>query len=245
MRIIERSVTGNYRKNNEDTTAIILNGTNQQLLLVADGMGGHQHGEVASEFVRDKLVEAWKNTNLLRVNETEKFMKNLIIQINRELYDFAATDEKYKGMGTTIVLAAFIEDTIIVLNIGDSRAYVLTARDVQQVTKDHSFVELLVDSGEITREEAKKHPQRNFVTKAMGTSRLIQPDVFRVRNRQYHYLLLASDGLTDALSKSEIHQEMFSNKTLEARTDALIQTALDNGSTDNVSLVVADLKASE
>ena len=78
MRIVERSVTGNFRKNNEDTTAIILNGTNQQLLLVADGMGGHQHGEVASEFVRDKLVEAWKNTNLLRVNEAEKFMKNLI-----------------------------------------------------------------------------------------------------------------------------------------------------------------------
>lgn len=245
MRIVERSVTGNFRKNNEDTTAIILNGTNQQLLLVADGMGGHQHGEVASEFVRDKLVEAWKNTNLLRVNEAEKFMKNLIIQINRELYDFSTTDDKYKGMGTTIVLAAFIEDTIIVLNIGDSRAYVLTARDVQQVTKDHSFVELLIDSGEITREDALKHPHRNVVTKAMGTSRLIQPDVFRLRNKQYHYLLLASDGLTDTLSKSEIHQEMFNSKPLEERAEALIDTALDNGSTDNVSIVIADLKASE
>ncbi|HJE19225.1 MAG TPA: Stp1/IreP family PP2C-type Ser/Thr phosphatase [Aliicoccus persicus] len=245
MRIVERSVTGNFRKNNEDTTAIILNGTNQQLLLVADGMGGHQHGEVASEFVRDKLVEAWKNTNLLRVNEAEKFMKNLIIQVNRELYDFSTTDDKYKGMGTTIVLAAFIEDTIIVLNIGDSRAYVLTARDVQQVTKDHSFVELLIDSGEITREDALKHPHRNVVTKAMGTSRLIQPDVFRLRNKQYHYLLLASDGLTDTLSKSEIHQEMFNSKPLEERAEALVKTALDNGSTDNVSIVIADLKASE
>lgn len=245
MRIVERSVTGNFRKNNEDTTAIILNGTNQQLLLVADGMGGHQHGEVASEFVRDKLVEAWKNTNLLRVNEAEKFMKNLIIQVNRELYDFSTTDDKYKGMGTTIVLAAFIEDTIIVLNIGDSRAYVLTARDVQQVTKDHSFVELLIDSGEITREDALKHPHRNVVTKAMGTSRLIQPDVFRLRNKQYHYLLLASDGLTDTLSKSEIHQEMFNSKPLVERAEALVKTALDNGSTDNVSIVIADLKASE
>ncbi|MFC3900526.1 Stp1/IreP family PP2C-type Ser/Thr phosphatase [Aliicoccus persicus] len=245
MRIVERSVTGNFRKNNEDTTAIILNGTNQQLLLVADGMGGHQHGEVASEFVRDKLVEAWKNTNLLRVNEAEKFMKNLIIQVNRELYDFSTTDDKYKGMGTTIVLAAFIEDTIIVLNIGDSRAYVLTARDVQQVTKDHSFVELLIDSGEITREDALKHPHRNVVTKAMGTNRLIQPDVFRLRNKQYHYLLLASDGLTDTLSKSEIHQEMFNSKPLEERAEALVNTALDNGSTDNVSIVIADLKASE
>ena len=245
MRIVERSVTGNFRKNNEDTTAIILNGTNQQLLLVADGMGGHQHGEVASEFVRDKLIEAWKNTNLLRVNEAEKFMKNLIIQVNRELYDFSTTDDKYKGMGTTIVLAAFIEDTIIVLNIGDSRAYVLTARDVQQVTKDHSFVELLIDSGEITREDALKHPHRNVVTKAMGTSRLIQPDVFRLRNKQYHYLLLASDGLTDTLSKSEIHQEMFNTKPLEERAETLVKTALDNGSTDNVSIVIADLKASE
>lgn len=245
MRIVERSVTGNFRKNNEDTTAIILNGTNQQLLLVADGMGGHQHGEVASEFVRDKLIEAWKNTNLLRVNEAEKFMKNLIIQVNRELYDFSTTDDKYKGMGTTIVLAAFIKDTIIVLNIGDSRAYVLTARDVQQVTKDHSFVELLIDSGEITREDALKHPHRNVVTKAMGTSRLIQPDVFRLRNKQYHYLLLASDGLTDTLSKSEIHQEMFNTKPLEERAETLVKTALDNGSTDNVSIVIADLKASE
>lgn len=245
MRIVERSVTGNFRKNNEDTTAIILNGTNQQLLLVADGMGGHQHGEVASEFVRDKLIEAWKNTNLLRVNEAEKFMKNLIIQVNRELYDFSTTDDKYKGMGTTIVLAAFIKDTIIVLNIGDSRAYVLTARDVQQVTKDHSFVELLIDSGEITREDALKHPHRNVVTKAMGTSRLIQPDVFRLRNKQYHYLLLASDGLTDTLSKSEIHQEMFNTKALEDRAETLVKTALDNGSTDNVSIVIADLKASE
>lgn len=245
MRIIERSITGNYRKNNEDTTAIILNGTNQELLLVADGMGGHQHGDVASEFVKNRIVEAWKNTNLFRVNEAEKFIKNLIIQVNRDLYDFAETDPKYKGMGTTLVLAAFIEDTIIVLNIGDSRGYVLTSREVEQVTKDHSFVELLVDSGEITREEALKHPQRNIVTKAMGTSRLIQPDVFRLRNKQYHYLLLASDGLTDTLSKDEIYQEMFNSKPLDSRADALITLALENGSTDNVSIVIADLKASE
>ncbi|WP_271396384.1 Stp1/IreP family PP2C-type Ser/Thr phosphatase [Salinicoccus roseus] len=246
MKVIDRSIRGDYRDLNEDVTGIFKNGTGQMLMLVSDGMGGHRYGDVASRFVHDEIGDAWENENLLNVEDGVEFLRRLVMDVNRRMFDYQQENPEYQGMGTTLVLAAVIEETIIILNVGDSRAYVMNDRTIEQVTKDHSFVNMLVDAGEITEAEAKVHPKRNIITKAMGTDRLIQADVFRLRNRQYDYLLLASDGLTDNLDDSELHAIITrGGRALEEKASQLVDQALKSGSTDNISLVLADLKASE
>lgn len=246
MKVIDRSIRGDYRDLNEDVTGIFKNGTGQMLMLVSDGMGGHRYGDVASRFVHDEVGDAWENENLLNVEDGVEFLRRLVMDVNRRMFDYQQENPEYQGMGTTLVLAAVIEEAIIILNVGDSRAYAMNDRTIEQVTKDHSFVNMLVDAGEITEAEAKVHPKRNIITKAMGTDRLIQADVFRLRNRQYDYLLLASDGLTDDLDDSELHAIITrGGRALEEKASQLVDQALESGSTDNISLVLADLKASE
>lgn len=246
MEFVDKSICGDYRSSNEDSTGIFYNQTDQVLLMVADGMGGHNYGDVASVMTTELIQEAWENENFLPLDEAEKFLRQLVIKTNRRLYDYQESHPKYKGMGTTLVLAAVIDDVIIVLNVGDSRCYAINRRSIELVTKDHSFVNLLVDTGEITEEEAMRHPRRNIVTKAMGTEKLIQPDIFRLRNKQYDYILLASDGLTDEVRSDEIHSIMLNTKdSLEFRARQLIERAQKNGSRDNISVCVAALKASD
>lgn len=243
MEIIDKSIRGEFRDQNEDRTGVFYNKTNQVLFLVADGMGGHAHGEVASKFVNDEIQKAWQEENLIKSDYAEAFLRDLVIRTNRKLYDLQNVHDDYSGMGTTLVLASIIDDTIFILNIGDSRAYVMKRRTIEQVTTDHSFVNLLVESGEITKEEAINHPKKNVITKAMGTDRLIQPDIFRLRNKQYDYILLASDGLTDVLREDSIHRTVYQkNLSLHERLDSLISQAEENASRDNISICLADLK---
>ncbi|WP_052256662.1 Stp1/IreP family PP2C-type Ser/Thr phosphatase [Salinicoccus sp. YB14-2] len=243
MEIIDKSIRGEFRDQNEDRTGVFYNKTNQVLFLVADGMGGHAHGDVASKFVNDEIQKAWQEENLIKSDYAEAFLRDLVIRTNRKLYDLQNVHDDYSGMGTTLVLASIIDDTIFILNIGDSRAYVMKRRTIEQVTTDHSFVNLLVESGEITKEEAINHPKKNVITKAMGTDRLIQPDIFRLRNKQYDYILLASDGLTDVLREDSIHRTVYQkNLSLHERLDSLISQAEENASRDNISICLADLK---
>ncbi|MFC3419741.1 Stp1/IreP family PP2C-type Ser/Thr phosphatase [Salinicoccus hispanicus] len=245
MKVIDRSIRGDYRELNEDVTGIFENGTGQILMLVADGMGGHRYGDVASRYVHDEIKAAWTETNLFNVEDGVEFLRRLVMDVNRRMYDYQQDHPEYQGMGTTLVLCAIIDEAIIILNVGDSRAYAMNERGIEQVTSDHSFVNLLVDAGEITAEEAKHHPKRNIITKALGTDRLIQADVFRLRNRQYDYLLLASDGLTDNLDNSELHAIIIREGTaMPDKAAQLMERAQKSGSTDNISLVLADLKAS-
>lgn len=244
MEIIDKSIRGDFRELNEDSTGVFYNKTNQVLFLVADGMGGHAHGDVASKFVNDEIQKAWQAENLIKSDYAEEFLRDLVIKTNRKLYDLQNAHDEYSGMGTTLVLASIIDDAIFILNIGDSRAYAMKRRSIEQVTTDHSFVNLLVESGEITKEEAINHPKRNVITKAMGSERLIQPDIFRLRNRQYDYILLASDGLTDVLREVSIHSTVYQkNSSLQERLDSLIRQAEENASRDNISICLADLKA--
>lgn len=246
MKVAEKSICGNYRETNEDLTGHFYNGTKQPLLLIADGMGGHQHGEVASQFVHDKVKAAWEHENMFSIDEAERFLRDLVIKTNRELFDYQDETPDYQGMGTTLVLVAVIETSILVLNIGDSRAYVMNNRKIEQVTEDHTFVNVLVTSGEITKEEALNHPRRNLITKAMGTEKIIQADVFRLRGRQYDYIVLTTDGLTDKIRPDEIHHAMYDSKlTLDSKAEYLTNTAQDKKSRDNISVVIADLKAGE
>lgn len=246
MRVTEKSICGNFRETNEDLTGHFYNRTEQPLLLIADGMGGHKYGEVASRFVYDKIQTAWESKNLFNIDEAERFLRELVITTNRELFDYQDDNPEYSGMGTTLVLVAVIGTSILVLNVGDSRAYVMNNRKIEQITEDHTFVNVLVSSGEITEEEALTHPRRNIITKAMGTEKIIQADVFRLRARQYDYVVLATDGLTDKVRPDEIHQTMYSSKmSLAEKADSLTLAAEKNNSRDNISVLLADLKAGD
>ncbi len=242
MNFYEKSICGNYREINEDTVSIIKNNTDQTIALIADGMGGHEQGEVASQFVATKIKEKFEPTNYFKLEDGEKFVRDLIIQTNRELYDYSIQNTNEKNMGTTLVLAAFFDEMIFIFNIGDSRAYGLKRHEIRQITNDHTFVNMLVDSGEITKEEAKTHPQKNIVTKALGTTRLLQPDVFRLKNHLYNYILLTSDGVTDVLDDESIQKIVFES---DNKAEAVVKRAEELESKDNMSALVIDLKAGE
>src|SRR5699024_8388423 len=188
----------------------------------------------------DKIKTAWENNNLFNIDEAERFLRDLVMRTNHELYDYQEENSEYRGMGTSLVLVAVIESSILVLNVGDSRAYVMNNRKIEQVTEDHTFVNVLVSSGEITEEEALSHPRRNLITKAMGTEKMIQADVFRLRGRQYDYIVLATDGLTDKVRADEIHHMMYSTKLrLSEKADGLTLSAQNKDSRDNISDLLA------
>lgn len=242
MNISMKSITGNYRELNEDRIGVFKNKTDQMLLLVADGMGGHEKGEVAAQFVIDKIEDIWINSNFFNEQELEPFLRDLVIKSNRALYLYSNEETKEHNMGTTLAMAVITDESIYVLNIGDSRVYALQKREILQVTKDHTFVNMLVESGEITQEEAFVHPQRNIVTKALGTTRLVQPDVFKLRNRQYDYLLLASDGLTDKMNEETLHNIVYKGNDMDRITEDLVNEAVSLKSKDNISVILAQLK---
>ncbi|HDW7991773.1 TPA: protein-serine/threonine phosphatase Stp1, partial [Staphylococcus aureus] len=161
--------TGQHRDKNEDAGGIFYNQTNQQLLVLCDGMGGHKAGEVASKFVTDELKSRFEAENLIEEHQAENWLRNNIKDINFQLYHYAQENAEYKGMGTTCVCALVFEKSVVIANVGDSRAYVINSRQIEQITSDHSFVNHLVLTGQITPEEAFTHPQRNIITKVMGT----------------------------------------------------------------------------
>ncbi|MDU9417478.1 Stp1/IreP family PP2C-type Ser/Thr phosphatase [Staphylococcus lloydii] len=233
---------GQYRENNEDAGGVFYNKTNQQLLVLCDGMGGHQAGEVASQFVTKELQQRFEEENLIEAHQAEDWLRSTLKNINRELYQLSSTRPEYSGMGTTCVCALVFDDYIVVANIGDSRAYLVNSRDVEQITSDHSFVNHLVMIGQITEEEAFSHPQRNIITKVMGTDKLVSPDIFVKRFNYYDYLILNSDGLTDYVRDNQLQEIIEDNDTIDSIGLKLIEVALANDSNDNISFVLAEIE---
>ncbi|HDE7662223.1 protein-serine/threonine phosphatase Stp1 [Staphylococcus aureus] len=234
--------TGQHRDKNEDAGGIFYNQTNQQLLVLCDGMGGHKAGEVASKFVTDELKSRFEAENLIEQHQAENWLRNNIKDINFQFYHYAQENAEYKGMGTTCVCALVFEKSVVIANVGDSRAYVINSRQIEQITSDHSFVNHLVLTGQITPEEAFTHPQRNIITKVMGTDKRVSPDLFIKRLNFYDYLLLNSDGLTDYVKDNEIKRLLVKEGTIEDHGDQLMQLALDNHSKDNVTFILAAIE---
>lgn len=234
MTISARTDVGKEKQANEDavTTATT---DSVQFLLVADGMGGHAAGDVASDLasttVCDHVVEAIEAGR----RDYESILAEGVQQANDEVLS-AADDDDSRSMGTTVV-AAIIDQGITVVNIGDSRAYSV-GESIEQITVDHSFVQTLIDEGEITPEEAKTHPQRHVLSQALGTRESVEPDLFSPVVDEY--LLLCSDGLTEEVSESTITDIVHGAESIEAATEALIQEANANGGSDNISVILTD-----
>lgn len=211
-------------------------GTLPNLFVVADGMGGHKAGDVAARFAVETLVHCIESQkeelNPLRV------LQSAIETANEQLYDKAQNDETLTGMGTTIVAAVIKEDMLYVANVGDSRLYVL-GEEIIQITRDHSLVEEMVRRGEIKREEARNHPNKNIITRAMGTSRKIVADCFE-EALDGRKILMCSDGLTNMLTDEDIKIILDQSGNLEEAGKQLVDIANKNGGMDNITVVLVN-----
>jgi len=233
LRFAARCDIGQVRKNNEDSGY-----ASHDLLVVADGMGGHEAGELASAATVAAIVEA--AANFAEVDQVLELLSDAVITSGEYIADVVSRNRDFAGMGTTMTALAFREDRIAVAHVGDSRAYLLRDEQLQQMTKDHTFVQSLVDSGEITREQAAVHPRRNLMMRAIDGIHAVEVDLSVREARVGDRFLLCSDGLCGVISEATI-QECLLNIDLVSAVSALIDAALDAGGPDNITVIVADL----
>lgn len=223
------------RAYNEDSFLLPKAETRPLLFAVADGMGGHAAGAVASGLVVENLREA--DLPSFQEREVEQLI-SAVERANRAVFETAKNDPAMDGMGTTLVCALVLGRSYLAANIGDSRLYCFNGESLERVTTDHSFVEQLVLSGVITREAARYHPNRNIITRGVGLSPVVDVDVFEREWNAGDLLLLCSDGLYGALEDEEFIRVLSSERSLEEMCDVLVKTALDNGSTDNITVIL-------
>ncbi len=206
------------------------------LFIVADGMGGHNAGDFASRFCVETIVSNISNSSEKTVIG---MIENAIIETNELLIQQSKMQSDLEGMGTTLVLATVLEHIMYVANIGDSRLYLINDT-LKQITEDHSLVEEMVKTGELKREEARFHPKKNIITRAVGANAKVVADFFEVVVKENDIILLCSDGLSNMIDDSEIFNLVHQNKNnLEVAVQQLIQRANECGGKDNIAIVLA------
>lgn len=227
---------GKVRTHNEDNVIIINNKNNEFLLAVADGMGGHKAGEVASSIAIEHLTETFEALETIGKKEDAiEWLRNIVTQINDKIFSYTASHPESKGMGTTLVVALKTDDYILYGNIGDSSGYAIKNEKLHKITKDHTLVNLLVSTGELTAEQAKFHPRKNLLTRALGANNPIEIDIFDVDNN-VNGLFLCSDGLTNLITDEQIEKVLNSNLSIEEQVEKLIKKSNSRGGTDNISI---------
>jgi protein phosphatase len=226
---VEREMNQDYLFTSD--TAV---GNLPNLYIVADGMGGHKAGEYASRYTTERVV-----AYVLRSKDSEPvtILKEAIQKANELLLIESKEDEAKHGMGTTIVCATIIGSKMFVANVGDSRLYVVSD-GIRQITRDHSLVEEMVRMGEMDRRDARKHPDKNIITRAVGVTDTVDVDFFEVDLSGEDEILLCTDGLTNMVDDMTIHRIMTDSKDLEKQVAALVKTANDNGGRDNITAVI-------
>ena len=230
--------TGMVRDHNEDSVTILKNQNNEYLMVVADGMGGHRKGEVASALSIKHLGERFLHTPSVGVkSDAVKWLNDNINIINKEILNYSQTHRDSYGMGTTLVVAIITDEYLIFANIGDSSGYVYKNNFIHKVTKDHTLVNLLVDAGNITDEEAKHHPKKNVLMKALGVSENADADIYGV-DGPFDGILLCSDGLTNLLSDEQIEVVLNQKISIEKKVHKLIDKCNARGGIDNISVAL-------
>lgn len=206
------------------------------LFVVADGMGGHKAGDVASRYTVERLVSLVKESEEKDAIST---ISNAIERVNQELYEKANSLADYEGMGTTLVVAIVNNNVLKVANVGDSRLYIV-GDDITQVTRDHSLVEELVLSGKINRVEAKNHEKKNYITRAIGGEKSVEAEMFSATISTGDRIVMCSDGLTNMVDDEDIFNTVKNSKDIKEAVDTLVRMANDNGGTDNISVVIIE-----
>ena len=233
---------GNVRTQNQDSYRIETVG-NGVLAVVCDGMGGAKSGNVASRLASEVFSEEVKRSYSpdMTMEEAERVLRTAVNLANITVYEQSQLSEAYNGMGTTLVAALTCGPEVLVINIGDSRAYHINADGVRCITTDHSVVELMVLRGELTPEQAKTHPRKNLITRAVGPGKRVLPDLFRVQVEEGDSLLLCSDGLSNLLADQEILFEVVHGARMDDCCQRLLEIAKHRGAPDNVTSVLVAL----
>ncbi|MBR7021534.1 MAG: Stp1/IreP family PP2C-type Ser/Thr phosphatase [Lachnospiraceae bacterium] len=237
MRSIGKTDKGKKRSMNQDMFFISDSpvGILPNLYIVADGMGGQNAGDVAARFCVDRFTE------LVRVSRERtpiQVIEKAIRQTNEDLIEKASSQKELEGMGTTFVMASLLaNDNLLVANIGDSRMYLIN-ETITQISQDHSLVAEMVRSGEIRKEEARFHPNKNVVLRALSTQSVVSPDYYQIGVRQGDYVLLCSDGLSDMVEEAEMLKTVSEYEDVGDIADKLVTMANENGGRDNITLVL-------
>jgi len=231
-----RTDTGRLREHNEDNLLVC---ADLGLAAVADGMGGHQAGEVASQIAVEVLTESLvKNSQGTATSDVGDQLAQVIAEANRRILDVAAERPECFGMGATIVAAQFHGDAFNVAHLGDSRLYRLRGQDIEQLTEDHSLVQEFVRQGLLSEEEARASLNKNLITRALGISNDVQPDVSGGSMHTGDVYLLCSDGLTDVITDARIAETLSLDESVDAISTRLVEMANAAGGPDNITVVV-------
>lgn len=236
---------GRVRTHNEDSGGIYYNATQQLLAIIADGMGGHRAGDVASQMATEIIGEKWDEAIHFTSPElVEKWLMNVLKEINQTILKKAQEKKGCQGMGTTVVISICTDEFVTIAHIGDSRCYMLDEHGFKQVTDDHSLVNELVRSGQISKDDAEHHPRKNVLLKALGTEENVLADIKTLEWEKGNKLLLCSDGLTNKVLDEELADYINQQKDIQNIGQDLIQLANERGGEDNVSLVIINHESS-
>lgn len=239
MKTAFRTDVGQVRTINEDRAIVGQLPCGLVMAVLADGMGGHQAGEVASQSAVDLLAgELSGLEGSLTPDELRERVLSAIAKANAEVYGQSVSRSDLTGMGTTLVVALAEPGRVIIAHVGDSRAYLLHGGELVQLTEDHSLVNELVRSGQISPEEAKGHPRRNVLTRALGTEPNVVPDVRELEWSAGDLLLLCTDGLTNMIDETAIFHTLRGEGDLKSKADSLVDQALKAGGDDNITVIL-------
>ena len=231
---------GCVRKQNQDAYQIEQLDRNTLLCVVCDGMGGAKSGNVASSLAVDVFVQevkrSWKP--LMDQEKVDQMLQSAVKLANFTVFDQSAQFEEFDGMGTTLVAVLIKGKKATVINVGDSRAYGISRKGIQQITKDHSLVQMMVERGELKPEQAKTYPGKNFITRAIGTETFVMSDLYHLDVAKGDYLLLCSDGLSNMMDDQEILFEVVHGVNKEHCCQRLLDIAKNRGAPDNVTSVL-------
>lgn len=238
MKAFSKTDKGKRREMNQDYvyTSQSQLGNLPNLCILADGMGGHNAGDYASRYAVETIVDVIEKDNDA---EPVNIIRNAIQEANHAIMEKAETDIDLEGMGTTVVAATVIGNELCVANVGDSRLYVIGDK-IQQITRDHSYVQEMVRRGELDEKDARVHPDRNIITRAIGGGNPLEIDFFEVELKESDRVLMCSDGLTDMIEDEEILRILKEKESTEEGIECLIETANENGGNDNITVVVIE-----
>ena len=232
---------GNIREQNQDAYAVVHFGRDRTLLVVCDGMGGAKSGNVASSLAIEVFTEEVRRSQKAGMGReaVDAMLKSAVQLANQAVFDQAHLSEEFHGMGTTLVAAYVVKDDVTIINVGDSRAYHFSRGGVDLITRDHSIVAYMVERGELTQEQAKTHPGKNVITRAVGTEQEVEGDLYHLTVHKDDCLLLCSDGLSNEMADQEMLFEVAHGVRRSDCCKRLLNIAKNRGAPDNVTVVLA------
>lgn len=233
------------RKDNQDYTATFFNQSELLLAVLCDGLGGHQAGDIASEMAVSQIGNTWENTDFTGIDTyiIQKWLNDKINEENARIFEAASTYADLEGMGTTLVACVVLDQQLLFANVGDSRAYTYRNGSLQLITEDHSFVSELQRQGGLTEDEAKNHFNKNALTRSLGVEGIVEVDFFKESTATTDFVMLNSDGLSNVVSEEEMVEIFEQENTLNEKAKQLIEAALTNDASDNITVNLIDVHA--